>query len=89
MVGDGHAMGIAAQILQHIFGATKGTFQVDHPVLPVQRSQPGSKDLGLYKKFQVTLEVELAILESLLESADELAAKNFTQHFLGKKVVVA
>ena len=35
MVGDGHAMGVAAQILQHIFGATEGTFQVDHPVLSV------------------------------------------------------
>jgi hypothetical protein len=28
MVGDGHAMGVAAEILQHIFGATKGTFQL-------------------------------------------------------------
>ena len=35
------------------------------------------------------MEVELAILESLLESVDELAAKNFTQHFLGKKVVIS
>ena len=89
MVGDGHAMGVAAQILQHIFGATEGTFQVDHPVLSIQRSQPGGKDLGLREKFQVSVEVELAILKSLLESFDELAAKDFTQHFLGKKVVVS
>jgi hypothetical protein len=31
MVGDGHAMGVAAEILQHIFGTTEGAFQVDHP----------------------------------------------------------
>jgi hypothetical protein len=31
MVGDSHAMGIAAQVLQHIFRTTKGRFQVDHP----------------------------------------------------------
>ena len=89
MIGDGHAMGVAAQIVQHIFGTTKGTFQVDHPVLPVQWPQPGSEDLGLRKKLQISLEVEPAILESLLKSVDELAAKNFTQHFLGKKVVIS
>ena len=89
MIGDGHAMGVAAQILQHKFGTTKGTFQIDHPVLPEQWPQPGSEDLGLRKKLQVSLEVELAILESLLKSVDELAAKNFTQHSLRKKVVIS
>jgi hypothetical protein len=34
------------------------------------------------------MEIELAILKSLLERVDELAAKNRTQHFLGKKVVI-
>ena len=33
------------------------------------------------------MEVELSILKSLLESADELAAKDFAQDFLGKEVV--
>ena len=89
MVGDGHAMGVAAEVLQHIFGTTKGAFQVHHPVLPVQWSQPGGKDVGSCQELQVTLEDELAILESLFESVDELAAKNFLQHSLGKKVVVS
>ena len=89
MVGDGYTMSVAAQILQHIVGATEGTFQVDDPVLSIEWPQPGGKDLGLRKKLQVSLEVELAILESLFESVDELAAKNFTQHFLGKKVVIS
>jgi len=33
MVRDGHAMGVAAQILEYILGATEGWFAVDHPVL--------------------------------------------------------
>ncbi len=82
-------MGVAAQIVQHIFGAAEGTFQVDHPVLSKQRPQPGSEDLRLRKKFQVSLEVELSLLESLLERVDELAAKDFPQHPFGKKVVVS
>ena len=36
MVGDGHAMGVAAQILQHILGATEGTLEINHPVLSVE-----------------------------------------------------
>jgi|SRR6267142_4960132 len=36
MVGDGDAMGVAAQVLQHIFRATEGWFGIDHPVLTKQ-----------------------------------------------------
>jgi hypothetical protein len=38
MVGDGHTMGVAAEIVQHILGTTEGAFQVDHPILPEQWS---------------------------------------------------
>jgi hypothetical protein len=57
--------------------------------LSKQRPQPGGKDLGLSEEFQISLEAELARLKSLLERVDELAAKNFPQHFLGKKVVIS
>ena len=40
MIGYGHAMGVAAQILEDILGATEGWFRVDHPVLSKQWSQP-------------------------------------------------
>ena len=36
MVGDGDAMGVAGQVVEHMFGAAKGWLGVDHPVLPVQ-----------------------------------------------------
>jgi len=35
------------------------------------------------------VEVQLAILKSLFERVDELAAKDFCQHLFGKEVVVA
>src|SRR6266478_6547576 len=89
MVGDGHTVSVAAQIVQHICGATEGTFQVDHPILAKQRPQPGGKDLGLSEEFQISLEAELAVLEGLFEGIDELAANDFPQHVLGKKVVVS
>jgi hypothetical protein len=72
MIGDGHTVSVAAQIVQHICGAAEGRFQVDHPVLSKQWPQPGGKDLGLREEFQITLEAELAILKSLLERIDKL-----------------
>ena len=63
MVGDGHAMGVAAEILQHVFGAAKRTFQVNHPVFSKQWPEPSSKDLGFGEQLQLFGEAEVAILE--------------------------
>src|SRR5947209_19249546 len=47
MVGDGDAVGVTAEILEHILGAPEGWFGVDHPVFAKQRSQPGGEEFGL------------------------------------------
>ena len=36
MVGDGHAMGVAAEIQEHMLWAAKRWFRVDHPVFAEQ-----------------------------------------------------
>jgi hypothetical protein len=46
------------------------------------------KGLGLSQRFQFSLEEELVVVEGLFESGHELAAKNFLQYRLGKKVVL-
>src|ERR1700739_1166724 len=43
MIGNGHAMGVAAQIAQHLHRAAKSRFGVDHPVLTVQGANQLSK----------------------------------------------
>ena len=43
MVGDGDAMGIAAEIAENMMRATKRGFGIDDPVLAVQRAQEGMK----------------------------------------------
>src|SRR3974377_1964329 len=55
----------------------------------MERPQPSGEGLRLRQKLQVSVEVQLAILKSLFECVDELAAKEFTQHFLGQEIVVA
>src|SRR5450759_1488045 len=85
MVGDGDAMGVTTQILEHILGTTEGRLGVDHPVLSEQGSQPGSEDLGMSEPGQISREGELVVLESALETGDELAAKDTTEHADGEK----
>ena len=88
MIGDSHAVGIAAEILQHILGAAEGTFQVDHPVLSKQWAEPSREDLGFAEELQLFGEAELTILEGLPEACDELATEDLTQYRFGQEVVV-
>jgi hypothetical protein len=44
VVGDGHAMGVAVQIVHHVFGAPEGTFQVHHPIQSMERPMPSGED---------------------------------------------
>ncbi len=46
-VGDGDAMGVAAEIGQHLLGAAEGRFGVDHPVDPAQRRAVRGEGAGL------------------------------------------
>src|SRR5439155_934448 len=64
MIGNGPAMGIATEILEHIFGAAEGRFGVNDPVLSEPWSQPGSEDLGLREQSQVPGKMKLAMLKS-------------------------
>ena len=86
MVGDGHAMGVAAQILEHKLWATEGWFQIDDPVFSVEGSQPGGKDLRLSEECELSVETKLTFAEGLLESVDKFPTKNLPQHGARKKV---
>ena len=85
VVGDGDAMGVAAQILEHVLGASEGGLAVDHPVLSVEWPQPGSEDLGLSQGGQLAREAELAVLKGRLEAGHELATKPRRNTQMGRK----
>src|SRR3977135_50013 len=38
MIGDGDAMGVAAEILQHVFGSAEGWCGVDDPIFAEERT---------------------------------------------------
>ena len=47
MVGDGDAVGIAAEILEYVLGSAEGWFGVDDPIFAEKRTQPGREELGM------------------------------------------
>jgi hypothetical protein len=80
VVGDSYAMGVTAEIVQYILGTAEGWFGVDDPVSSEQWPEPGSEDLGLSEQCQIAGKVKLAMLKGRLETVDELAAKDASEH---------
>ena len=85
VVGDGDAMGIAAEILQHVIGSAEGWFGVDDPIFAEERTQPGCEELGMGERCEFSGQVQLATLESRSKSRDELATKDAPEYSDGKK----
>ena len=43
VIGDGDAVGVPREVVQHVGGAAKGRLGVDHPRLAIERSEPRAK----------------------------------------------
>jgi hypothetical protein len=66
VVGDGHAMGVAGEIAEHMMGTAEGGLGVDDPVLTEQGAQEGAEGLFVFEWLESSSEGELALLESSL-----------------------
>lgn len=75
MVGDGDAVGIAAEILQDVLGSADGRFGVDDPIFAEERTQPSSEEPGMGEGCEFSGQVQLTAFEGRLQVGDELAAK--------------
>src|SRR5258705_4941717 len=80
MVGDGDAVRVAAEILEHVVGTSKGWFGVDDPVFAEERTEPGSEKLGMGERCEFSSKMQLAALEGRLQAGDELATKYASQY---------
>ncbi len=72
-----------------MLGTTEGRFAIDHPVMPEQLTEPSGEHLELSELIQIAIEAEFSFAAGALQRSHELAAKNPTQHFDGKKERVA
>jgi hypothetical protein len=85
MVGDGYAMSVTAQVVEHMLWPPEGAFRVDHPVISEQFSEPRGESLWLSKQRQISVESQPAVAKGALESRHKLAAKDATEYLDGEK----
>ncbi len=86
MVGDGDAMGVARQIMQHMLRATEGRLGIHHPVLSIKSTQEEGEMLLFMKRHALAEEAQLmAGKERRRNPGDELAAEDAAEHLDGQK----
>jgi hypothetical protein len=85
VVGDRHAVGVAAEITENVFWTTEGRLAVDHPVLTEEGTEERSEGFRFRQKFEIPVEAESAVVEGPFESGDKLATEDPTHHFEGEK----
>ena len=75
LVGDGDAVGVASEVLEHWQGAAVGRLGVDDPVFRAEFFLPAFPVGGSSQRFELTMEAEFSLLEGLLQIAEELASE--------------
>ena len=89
MIRDGHAVGVAADVIQHLLWSGEGWFGVDNPFHVSYRIEVALKSLSISQGLKRGEEVQLARVEGLLEVDQEQAAEQARQHPHGQKKVWA
>jgi hypothetical protein len=64
MVGDGDAMGVAAEIAEDVMGTAERGFGIDDPIVTEQGTQESVEGFLILKRSKRTREDQLALLES-------------------------
>ena len=77
LVGDGHPVGVMAQVGEDMSGSTEGCFGVDNPFGSPKFSDPPFEDFWISPVGDAAGEGELSLLKGLLEAVEELAPDHF------------
>jgi len=81
MVGDGDAMRVAGQIVQHVFRPAERFLGVDHPVVFQQSVQKRVECLAVLPATIVTVEGEPLAAKGTPQAIQELASKDPAENF--------
>ena len=79
-VRDADAMGVRAEVAERVLGSAEGTLGVDDPVVTEQDSEPCSEAAWFRERCEVAVELQLAFTERRLETGEELAAEDASEH---------
>ena len=79
-VRDADAMGVRAEIAESVLGSAEGPLGVDDPVVTEQDSEPCGEAAWFRERCEVAVELKLAFAERCLETGEELAAEDASEH---------
>lgn len=85
MVADGHAVGVAAEIAQHLLGSAEGRLGVDKPLLPAEPGEQFLEPCRIAELGGGAAAVELILPVELAKCAEELLAEHRAQCGDGQK----
>ncbi len=78
IVGDGDAVGIACQILEHLLRSSEGRLGVDDPVVPPRRWMRSSKGTGCLSGLSGPSSVSSRFLQARWRKSTNLPRKRWT-----------
>ena len=89
MVGNGHSMGVAAEIFENLLRPAEWAFAVNHPIVAVEVANEGLKRLRIGKMLQLAIKADFPFSKSLLEGVLNLSSKNLPECTLRQKEPIA
>src|SRR5690348_9541302 len=87
VIRNGDAMGIAAEIPQHLHWAAERSFGIDHPAPQIQAPEQLCKLFRIGEDGSRSVAAELAALTQPLQARNELAAEDFSQDWDRQKEI--
>ncbi len=82
MIGDRDAMGVAGQILQHVFRPAEGFLGIDHPVLrETECAGTAANAFSFASGWQAREKQACLLAKGAPQSGHELSAKNAAEYF--------
>ena len=85
MVGNGHSMGVAAEIFENLLRPPEWPFAVNHPMGAVEIVNEGAKRLRIRKMLQFSVKADFPFSKSLLEGIYDLSSKYLPECIFRKK----
>ena len=89
MVGNGHSMGVAAEIFENLLRPAEWAFAVNNPIVAVEVTNEGMKGLRIRKMLQLSVKADFPFSKSFFEGIYNLSSKNFPECPLRQKKPIA
>ena len=89
VIGNGHSVGVAGQVMKNMFWPSEGPLGIDHPVMTKEGAQEGAEGFFIGEVSDASRKGELSVTKGALQAGDELTAKHAAEHFHGEEKSVA